>query len=93
MQYAVNVSKPDHVAETLKYTKQHNIRFVIRNTGHDYLGKSTGAGALAVWMHNLQNIEIKDWKDTHYNGKVAKLVELVFRAWRPTRLRINKGSE
>lgn len=73
VQYAVNVSKPEHVTETLKFANKHNIRFVVRNTGHDYLGKSTGAGALAVWMHNLKDIEIKDWKDKHYTGKVAKL--------------------
>ncbi|GLI73825.1 hypothetical protein PoHVEF18_002054 [Penicillium ochrochloron] len=73
VQYAVNVSKPEHVTETLKFAKQHDIRFVVRNTGHDYLGKSTGAGALAIWMHNLKDIEFKDWKDTHYTGKAAKL--------------------
>lgn len=24
-------------------------------------------------MHNLKDIEIKDWKDKHYTGKVARL--------------------
>lgn len=73
VQYAVNVSKPEHVTETLKFAKQYNIRFVVRNTGHDYLGKSTGAGALAIWMHNLKEIEFKNWKDMHYTAKAAKL--------------------
>lgn len=73
VQYAVNVSKPEHITKTLEFAKQHNIRFIVRNTGHDYQGKSTGAGALAVWMHYLKDIEIKDWSDTHYTGKVAKL--------------------
>jgi FAD/FMN-containing dehydrogenase len=40
---------------------------------HSYSGKSTGAGALAVWMHNLKDIEIKDYKDKHFKGKAAKL--------------------
>lgn len=73
VQYAVNISEPEHVIKTLSFANQHNIRFVVRNTGHDYLGKSTGMGALAVWMHNLKNIEIKDWKDSYFTGKAAKL--------------------
>lgn len=35
--------------------------------------KSTGAGALSAWMHNLKDIEIKDYSDAHYTGKAAKL--------------------
>ncbi|KAJ5881698.1 FAD binding domain protein [Penicillium soppii] len=73
VKYAVNVSSPVHVAKTLKFANKHNIRFIIRNTGHDYIGKSTGAGALSVWTHHLKDIEFKDWKDEHYAGKAAKL--------------------
>ncbi|KAL4879308.1 hypothetical protein BJY04DRAFT_193725 [Aspergillus karnatakaensis] len=71
--YAVNVSKPDHISEAIRFSTEHNIRTVIRNTGHDYNGKSTGAGALGIWTHNLKDIEIKDWKDSRYNGKAIKL--------------------
>ncbi|KAJ5947494.1 FAD binding domain protein [Penicillium verhagenii] len=73
VRYAVNVSTPTHVAKTLKFATQHNIRFIIRNTGHDYNGKSTGAGALSVWTHHLKDIEFKDWSDKYYTGKAAKL--------------------
>lgn len=38
-----------------------------------YNGKSTGAGALGIWMHNLQSIDISDWKDPHYTGKAIKM--------------------
>lgn len=71
--YAVDVSKPNHVSAAILFATKHNIRFVIRNTGHDYNGKSTGAGALGVWMHNLKDISFVDWKDRHYSGKAIKL--------------------
>ncbi|KAL5048960.1 hypothetical protein BDW71DRAFT_176885 [Aspergillus fruticulosus] len=71
--YAVNVSKPEHVSKTIQFTTKYNIRTVIRNTGHDYNGKSTGAGALGIWTHHLKDIEIKDWKDSYYDGKAIKL--------------------
>lgn len=58
--YSVNVSKPEHITQTIHFVKTHNIRLVIRNTGHDYNAKSTGAGGLALWMHNLRRIEVLD---------------------------------
>ncbi|KAL4804420.1 hypothetical protein BDV18DRAFT_30991 [Aspergillus unguis] len=71
--YAVNVSKPEHISKAIQFTNENNIRLVVRNTGHDYNGKSTGAGALGIWTHNLKDIEIKDWKDSHYTGKAIRL--------------------
>ncbi|KAL2847776.1 hypothetical protein BJY01DRAFT_234168 [Aspergillus pseudoustus] len=67
--YAVNVSQPTHVSKALKFAKEHNVRLVIRNTGHDYQGKSTGAGALGLWMHHLKRIEIEyNYSDAFYSG-------------------------
>ncbi|KAL4926603.1 FAD-dependent oxidoreductase [Aspergillus undulatus] len=71
--YAVNVSKPAHISKAIQFATEYNIRTVIRNTGHDYNGKSTGAGALGIWTHNLKDIEIKDWSDKRYTGKAIKL--------------------
>lgn len=71
--YAVNVSKSEHVIAAIQFAKSHNIRFVIRNTGHDYLGKSTGANALAVWTHNLKSISFSDWSSEYYTGKAMTI--------------------
>ncbi|KAF5351357.1 hypothetical protein D9758_008077 [Tetrapyrgos nigripes] len=74
VQYTVNVSKPEHIIHALDFAREHNIRFVIKNTGHDYMGKSTGAGALAIWTHHLQDIEyIKNYESSHYSGPAFKL--------------------
>lgn len=35
IQYAVNVSKAEHVTKTIQFCKKHDIRLVIRNTGHE----------------------------------------------------------
>ncbi|KAL1960964.1 hypothetical protein VTO42DRAFT_4852 [Malbranchea cinnamomea] len=32
-------------------------RLTIKNTGHDFSGKSAGAGSLSIWTHNLKDIE------------------------------------
>lgn len=73
VQYAVNVGSADDVAATIDFAKRHNIRFVIRNTGHDYLGRSTAPGSLSVWMHNLKEIALKDWTDPYYEGKAITI--------------------
>lgn len=71
--YAVDVTSPEHVAKTISFAKEHNIRLVIKNTGHDYNGKSTGAGAVSIWTHHLKNITFVDFHDSHYTGKAIKM--------------------
>ncbi|GKT89339.1 FAD binding domain-containing protein [Colletotrichum tofieldiae] len=70
--FAVNATGPADIQAALRFAEEKNVRFVIRNTGHDYNGRSTGAGALAVWTHYLKGTEILDWEDEHYAGKALK---------------------
>ncbi|OJJ42640.1 hypothetical protein ASPZODRAFT_124969 [Penicilliopsis zonata CBS 506.65] len=73
VQYAVNASGPGDVTAALQFATKHNIRFVIRNTGHDYNGRSTGAGALSVWTHHLKETEVLSWSDGgYYTGPAMK---------------------
>ena len=71
--YAVNVTGPEDIAATIRFSDQHHIRLVIRNTGHDYMGRSTGAGSLGIWTHHLKSVEVIDWASEGYNGKAVKI--------------------
>ncbi|KAK4240145.1 hypothetical protein C8A03DRAFT_13478 [Achaetomium macrosporum] len=71
--YAVAAESADDVIATVKFAEKHNIRLVIRNTSHDYNGRSTGAGALSVWTPKLKGIEFKNWQDEYYTGTAVKL--------------------
>ncbi|KAI1501877.1 hypothetical protein F5X99DRAFT_428134 [Biscogniauxia marginata] len=73
VRYAVNATSDKDYQSTLDFVQKHNIRLVIRNTGHDYLSKSTGAGALALWTHHLQDISIFDYSSPQYNGKAMRM--------------------
>ncbi|KAF9458244.1 hypothetical protein BDZ94DRAFT_1174028 [Collybia nuda] len=44
------------VQAAVKFSLKHTLRLVIKNTGHDYLGRSTARGGFLLWMHNLKNI-------------------------------------
>src|ERR1700761_2800958 len=35
VQYAVNVTSIDHVLKTIHFVKKHNIRFVVKSSGHE----------------------------------------------------------
>lgn len=55
--YAVNVGNVGQIQLAVNFARNANLRLVIKNTGHCYLGKSSGAGALSIWLHNLKDLE------------------------------------
>lgn len=71
--FAINVSCASDAAAGLKFVQEKNIRFTVKNTGHDYLGRSTGEGALALWTHNLKDISFHNYSSPYYTGPAAKL--------------------
>ncbi|KAK8123919.1 FAD binding domain-containing protein, partial [Apiospora kogelbergensis] len=75
VRYAVNATSVADIQATIAFAQEKNVRFVIRNTGHDYLGRSTGAGALAVWTHYMKGMEfLSDFDDgAGYRSKAVKL--------------------
>ena len=73
MQYAVDATSAADYRAALAFARQRNIRLVIRNTGHDYFGKSTGAGALGIWTHHLKDIQVINYSGCNYKGKALKV--------------------
>ncbi|KAF2032365.1 FAD/FMN-containing isoamyl alcohol oxidase-like protein MreA [Setomelanomma holmii] len=71
--YAIEVHNATDVIAGMKFAQANNIRLVIKNTGHDYLGKSTGKGALSLWMHNLKVIEAVNYTSSSYTGPAFKM--------------------
>ncbi|KAF2166572.1 hypothetical protein M409DRAFT_66592 [Zasmidium cellare ATCC 36951] len=52
--YYVDVREPSDVAAVLAFAHETGVPIVVKNTGHDYKGRSAAPGALALWMHNVQ---------------------------------------
>ncbi|OTA81898.1 hypothetical protein M434DRAFT_203397 [Hypoxylon sp. CO27-5] len=72
--YSINVTGVDDVVAGINFAKAHEVRLVIKNTGHDLAGKSTGTGALSLWMHNVKGSEIiPKYKSNHYTGPAIKV--------------------
>ncbi|KAG8160883.1 hypothetical protein KVR01_009147 [Diaporthe batatas] len=53
--YVISAKRYDHVKAGVDFARTHDLRLVIRNTGHDFLGRSTGWGALIINTHSFKN--------------------------------------
>ncbi|PVH96951.1 hypothetical protein DM02DRAFT_598423 [Periconia macrospinosa] len=58
----------------INFARNNNIRLIIKNTGHDFAGKSVGASSLSIWTHVLKDIQIIDnyVDDSGYKGPAVK---------------------
>ncbi|KAH7014646.1 FAD binding domain protein [Microdochium trichocladiopsis] len=58
--YAVLARRADHVQEAVRFAAKNNIKLVIKNSGHDYLGRSAGRDSLQISTYRLKNIAFTD---------------------------------
>lgn len=74
--YSVNITNVAQVQLAVNFARSLHLRLVVRNTGHDFLGKSTGAGSLSLWTHHLRSIELlEEYKADggRYTGPALKM--------------------
>ena len=73
--YAVDATTVRDVQAAVNFARNSNIRLVIKNTGHDFSGKSAGAHSVSVWTHNFRGIEyIEKWNGNDgYEGPAFKV--------------------
>ncbi|KAJ7110781.1 hypothetical protein C8R43DRAFT_1113617, partial [Mycena crocata] len=58
--YAVIATTVSDIQKTIMFTSTHNLRLVVRNTGHELMGRSFGVGALELFTHNFGDINFED---------------------------------
>ncbi|KAF2279781.1 FAD binding domain-containing protein [Westerdykella ornata] len=72
--YSVHVSNVAQIQLAVNFARSSNLRLVIKNTGHDYNGRSTGKHALSLWTHNLKKIQyVPNYTSSTYSGPVFKV--------------------
>ncbi|KAI8964171.1 FAD-binding domain-containing protein [Daldinia sp. FL1419] len=72
-EYVVNATTVKHIQAAVNFARNKGIRLVIKNTGHDFGGRSVGAGSLSIWTHNLKAMEfIPSYRLGRYRGKAAQ---------------------
>lgn len=72
--YSVKAKNVAQIQLAINFARSLNLRLVVHNTGHDFLGKSTGAGALSIWTHNFKKVKFfKNYITPSYRGAALKL--------------------
>lgn len=80
--YAVNATNEGDIVAAVNFARGRNVRLVIKETGHDLLGRSEGGASLLIWTRYLRNgiesleayqspcEEAESWKGSamHING-------------------------
>ncbi|KAE8154966.1 putative isoamyl alcohol oxidase [Aspergillus avenaceus] len=74
-QYIVNATTEEQISTAMKWAAARNIRIVVKGTGHDLNGRSSGAFALSIWTHNLRKLERHtSWQHPATNASVDVFV-------------------
>ncbi|KAI4694177.1 uncharacterized protein J4E84_002759 [Alternaria hordeiaustralica] len=55
-EYVVRATTLRHIQLAVNFARNQDIRLVIKNSGHDFNGKSIGGYSLSVWTHNLKGM-------------------------------------
>ncbi|KAI1183167.1 FAD-binding domain-containing protein [Nemania serpens] len=73
-EYVVNATAAKHVQAAVDFARSNNIRLVIKNTGHDFGGRSVGAGSISVWTHYLKSTKfMPSYRIGQYNGMAVRI--------------------
>ncbi|KAH8912123.1 FAD binding domain-containing protein [Coniochaeta sp. PMI_546] len=71
--YVVKATNVAQIQLAVNFARNANIRLVVKNTGHDFNGKSAGAGALSIWTHNLKDLKyVPNYQQGSYKGPAVK---------------------
>lgn len=58
--YSVAAQNITDIQAAVKFADYNDLYLVIKNTGHDHLGRSSGKGAFTIWTHNIKG---REWYD------------------------------
>lgn len=72
--YVIRAADVSDIQTTINFARNDFLRLVVKNTGHDFAGKSAGHGAFSIWTHGLKDIEFfKNYVDASgYRGPAIK---------------------
>ena len=58
--YSAEVESVAHIQAAVNFAVAHNIKLAIKNTGHDFLGRSSAPDSLQISTYKIKNITVLD---------------------------------
>lgn len=72
--YIVNATTVAQIQLAVNLARNLNLRLVIKNTGHDFNGRSAGAGSLSIWTYSFKDLEFyQTYTTATYSGPAMKI--------------------
>ncbi|TPX14044.1 uncharacterized protein E0L32_000438 [Thyridium curvatum] len=72
--YVLKVTNVAQIQLALNFARNLNLRLIVKNKGHDFNGKSSGAGSLSIWTNSLNDIRyLPSYKSKFYTGPALKI--------------------
>ncbi len=59
-EYAVGAKSAAHVAAAVSFAREHDLRLVVKGTGHSYLGTSNAPDSLLIWTRAMNQVVVHD---------------------------------
>ncbi|RYP93643.1 hypothetical protein DL770_000275 [Monosporascus sp. CRB-9-2] len=64
---------PDYDQQRCRFLVETAASVRRRNTGHDFGGRSVGAGSLSIWVHHLKDFELlREYTQGNYTGPAVR---------------------
>ncbi|KAG8169471.1 hypothetical protein KVR01_000216 [Diaporthe batatas] len=72
--YVVNATTVAQIQLAVNLARNLDLRLVVKNTGHDFNGRSAGAGALSIWMNSWKEVQFyENYETSTYSGPALKI--------------------
>ncbi|KAK3349476.1 FAD binding domain-containing protein [Lasiosphaeria hispida] len=55
--YVINATTAEHVKAGIDFARTQNIRLIVKNSGHDFTGRSSAPNSLSIWVHHMKGIK------------------------------------
>ncbi|KAJ5612346.1 hypothetical protein N7510_005540 [Penicillium lagena] len=56
--YSAKVQTAHQIVQAVQFASRHNLRLAIKNSGHDFLGRSTAPESLQILTFNMKDIQL-----------------------------------
>ncbi|EIW57345.1 FAD-binding domain-containing protein [Trametes versicolor FP-101664 SS1] len=56
----VDARTVEDIQVAVKFAAEHNLRLAVKNTGHDFFGRSHARGSFVIWTHHMNNLTMHE---------------------------------
>ncbi|KAI1451274.1 FAD-binding domain-containing protein [Annulohypoxylon moriforme] len=72
--FVINATTARQIQIGVNFARNRNLRLVVKNTGHDFVGRAAGLGSLSIWTHYLKDFQyLPRYQVGEYRGQAGRV--------------------